>query len=323
MKRVLSTIFLFVVLLQCNGVLLAQPRQLGDSEIVPQAKLDPPIVKPEKKVDWGRIGITAGTLGIAMFSLHEYQMHSWWNGQRQGFHVQDDPGYKANFDKFGHTFGAYYTSHFYREAYNWSGMDSTTALALAAFSGFLWEFYVEIEDGFARDWGFSPGDARADLMGASFFYLRNQVPFLRNFEYKWSYWPSNQLLNNNPDIPGQTLNITDDYGGQEYWISAKMHNLLPDSWQGYWPKWLNLAVGFSGWNLDARDAKGNEDYGPRRKAYWLALDYDVTAIWPESEYEILNFIRRGLDYWHLPAPAVRIYPEPRFYILFPLRMSIG
>jgi hypothetical protein len=275
------------------------------------------------QVDWTKFGIASGSLILAIGALHVYQLNAWWANQRTTFHVIDDVDYKANFDKAGHTFGAYYSSHFFGEAFNWSGFDSAQSDALAATCGLLWELYVEIEDGYARDWGFSRGDAISDFSGAGFYLLRNRIPYLRNLEYKWTYFPSQQLLENKPDIPGQSLNFIEDYGGQSYWLSMNIHGMLPEAAKPYWPEWLNLAVGVAGWNLDARTPDGYNDFSKRKKAWLIALDYDIGRLIPESDIGIINFIRRGLDYWHFPAPAYRIYPEPRFYILFPFRMSIG
>jgi len=281
----------------------------------------PPVRK--QQIDWGRFWISNGILVAAIGLLHVYQLNAWWANQRVGFHVIDDVDYKANFDKFGHTFGAYYSSHFFDEAFSWSGFDSAQSQTLGATCGALWELYVEIEDGFARDWGFSRGDALSDFIGAGFFLLRNRTPYLRNLEYKWTYFPSQQFLHGAPDIPGQTLNAIEDYGGQSYWLSFNIDGMLPESARGIWPKWLNLALGVGGWNLDARTPQGYNDFAPRRKAYYISLDYDIGRLIPESSIGIINFIRRGLDYWHLPAPAFRISPDPRFFILFPLQMSIG
>jgi hypothetical protein len=125
------------------------------------------------------------------------------------------------------------------------------------------------------------------------------------------------MLEQRPDIPGQSLTFIEDYGGQSYWLSLNVSGILPAAAKPYWPSWLNIALGVSGYNLDAPDFKD------RKKAWVLSLDYDMAKIIPESDYEILNFIRRGLDYWHFPAPAVRLTPEPKFFILFPLRMTIG
>ncbi len=284
----------------------------------------PTVFQARGQVDWTKFAISTGVLGVSFLGLHVLQNNAWWANQRGSFHVLDDPTYKDNFDKFGHTFGAYYTSHFFDEMYTWSGFDSAQSTLLGALSGAMYEFYVEIEDGFARDWGFSPGDAKADVLGATFFVLRNRIDFLRNFQYKWLYFPSSQILNGKADIQDQTLNPLDDYGGQTYWVTMDVNRMLPTSAKEYWPKWLNLALGFGGWNLDAPPVDGNPNpFVNRKKAYYLGFDFEIEKIIPESSIGILNFVRRALGYWHLPAPAYRISPDPRFFILFPLRMTIG
>jgi hypothetical protein len=276
---------------------------------------DSPILAPPPggAIDWNRFGISTGILGAAIGGIHLLQYNSWWKDQRGPFHIIEDHAYKANFDKLGHGFGAYYASHFFSEAYTWSGFDEESATLLGAASACLWEFYVEIEDGFARTWGFSPSDATADIAGAAFYVVRNRIPFMRNFQYKWTYFPSQDLLDHHPE----THNPIDDYGGQYYWGVANINGLLPKSWQGVIPDWLGLAFGVGGDNLEART------YEERKLAYYIGLDYDLAKIIPESNIGILNFLRRALEYWPFPAPAFRLKPDPRFFILFPLRLSIG
>ena len=266
-------------------------------------------------VNWTRIGIVGGGIATAFVALHIYQNNAWWASDRASFHVIEDPAYQADFDKFGHTFGAYYSSHFFNEAFLWSGLDSTGASLLGAFSGALYELYVEIEDGFAGKWGFSRGDAKSDILGATFYLLNQRVPFLQHFRYKWFYSPTNKLLKNQPDIPGQTVNFIEDYGGQTYYMSAHIYDMLPVNAQAYWPRWLNLAAGVSGYNIN------DPDYAQRRKAWYIALDYDLDKIIPETQSGFLNFLIRGLGYWHFPAPAWRFYPDKKFFWLFPLSFT--
>ncbi|MFI5264146.1 MAG: DUF2279 domain-containing protein, partial [Candidatus Kapaibacterium sp.] len=176
-------------------------------------------------IDWGKFAITTGVLAASITGLHILQYNSWWANQRGPFHVEDDPDYEHNYDKYGHTFAAYYTSHFFQEAFSWSGLDSSQSTILGGICGAMYEFYVEIEDGFAKDWGFSPGDAKGDIAGATFFILRNRIDFLRNFQYKWFYYPSGEK----PYTKDQTLNPLDDYGGQSYWLTVDVHRMLPIS----------------------------------------------------------------------------------------------
>ncbi len=285
--------------------------------------LPPPIIAShDTAISGSRVAASVAGIAGAITALHIYQYHAWWANQRTTFHVIEDPSYQADFDKAGHIFGAYYSSHFFDEAFRWTGMDSAQSTLFGALSGAIWEYYVEIEDGFARDWGFSRGDAKADLVGATFYLLRNRIPFLRNLNYKWSYVPSEKYLQNRPDIPGQTLNFIEDYGGQSYYLTADIHGMLPINLKSYWPSWLNLALGVGGYDIDTYIKTGNP-FILRKKAWYISLDYDIEKIFPESDIPVLNFLRRTFNYWHFPAPAYRFYPNPRFYILFPFQMSIG
>ena len=276
--------------------------------------------------DWTRIGITAGGLTSAITALHIYQLNAWWANQRGKFHVIEDAEYQANFDKAGHLFGACYSSYFFDEAYRWAGVDTAQSALLGALCGAVWEFYVEIEDGFAGDWGFSRGDAKSDITGAMFYLMNRRIPFLRNFEYKWSYWPSSKLLNNNPDIPGQTMNIIEDYTGQSYWLSMDLHSALKDlGIENPWPKWLRVALGASGAGLGPLDLHSptGDEFDLRHIQWMISLDYDLGELIPHTDIGFLDFLRRALNYWHMPAPAWEFSPEHHFYVLFPFSLKIG
>ncbi|MEI8133584.1 MAG: DUF2279 domain-containing protein [bacterium] len=275
-----------------------------------------------QEINWTKFGIASGLMAGSFVGLYFIEKSWWPDSDRTAFHIQDDPDYEKNYDKFGHGFGAYYTSHFFQEAFAWSGIDSSQSYLLGAVCGAMYEFYVEIEDGFGKSWGFSPGDAKADLIGASFFLLRNRVDFFRNFQYKWLYYPNADSLY---FASHSTYNPIDDYEGQSYWFTADIHRMLPESWKDYWPMWLNLAFGIGGIGLETFDTNSptGNPYDNRHKAYYLSLDFDMEKIIPESDIGIINFIRRGLSYWHLPAPAYRISPDPRFFVLFPFHMTIG
>jgi hypothetical protein len=315
MKRIFTLLTTFLWL----SVSYAQQR---DTTIPPFQK-EPPIVLTEDEgtvnVDPLRLAGSVAVVGGSIAAVHIIQYNSWWKDQRGDFHLYDDPDYKQNFDKFGHAFGGYYTSFFFDEAYSWAGFNKTQSVLLGAASSLLFEFYVEVEDGFARDWGFSQGDMKANMAGTAFYVVRNTIPFMKNFNYKWTYIPSGQ----DPDIPNQDVNPIDDYQGQSYWITANIDGLLPRSMKGVVPDWLNLAFGVGGYSLDADTVPGDDPFKERKIAYFVGLDYDMEKIIPESNIGILNFLRRALNYWHFPAPAYRITPEPRFFILFPFKMSIG
>jgi hypothetical protein len=204
-------------------------------------------------LNWARVGGSVGGLTATIVAIHIYQNNAWWANEREGFHVIDDADYQADYDKCGHMFGAEYSSFVFDQAYRWAGMDTLQANVFGALSGALWEYYVEIEDGFASGWGFSRGDAKSDITGATFYLLTQRVPYLDDLRYKWFYTPTNKLLKDQPDIAGQSVNVIEDYGGQTYYLRADVHSMLPDNMKSYWPSWLNLAVAVSGYDSNTAD----------------------------------------------------------------------
>lgn len=273
------------------------------------------------EVNWARVAIATGGLAAGITGLHIYQSNAWWSNNRAPFHVIEDDQYQAEFDKVGHFFGGYYSSYFFDEAYRWAGLDTAQSAVLGAFSGALWEFYIESEDGFAHDWGFSRGDAKSDILGASFYLLNNRIPFLRDFRVKWFYTPTTKVTEGKTDIPGHKPTIIEDYGGQTYYLRADVHHMLPDNMKSYWPSWLNLAFAVSGYNINAHYPDGSDNFADRKKAYYISLDYDMDKLIPESSIGILNFVRRALGYWHFPAPALRLSPNPKFFLIFPVSIT--
>ncbi|HYM20122.1 MAG TPA: hypothetical protein VEW28_03855, partial [Candidatus Kapabacteria bacterium] len=123
----------------------------------------------------------------------------------------------------------------------------------------------------------------------------------------------------------QTFNPIDDYGGQSYWLTLDVHRALPQDAKKYWPEWLNLAAGWGAYvtSDQVTSANLNGTAIVPQMEFLVGLDFDIERIIPESDIGIINFLRRALSYWHLPAPAYRLHPDPRFFVLFPLKMTIG
>jgi hypothetical protein len=104
--------------------------------------------------------------------------------------------------------------------------------------------------------------------------------------------------------------IVDDYDRQNVWLSVKVHNLLPEEAQEYWPRWLQLAVG-----VGVKDVEltGYDAY----RTLYLSLDYDLVALMPDLG-PFGNWLVQGINNFHLPAPALQIYPDVKFALLFPI-----
>jgi hypothetical protein len=76
-----------------------------------------------------------------------------------------------------------------------------------------------------------------------------------------------------------------------------MHNLLPEPAKQYWPKFLNLAVGFGAINASVGSTE------PMKRKYVISLDYNLTELPLNGDtWETVKYI---FDLLHFPAPGVR------------------
>jgi hypothetical protein len=279
------------------------------------------------------LAITSAVYAGGFLALHIYESNAWWSSDRGPFHFEEDWPENLQNDKFGHFFGAYYMSYFSREALLECGLSDEASHDYGALMGGLYQFYVEINDGFSRSWGFSPTDASADLAGAAFFFAQYHIPVLQNFHEKWSYWPS-QFLGSG-SIPGQKRTIIDDYNGQSFWWSVDVWNLLPESAQQWWPKWLQVALGYTarkwepylgntpaGQASQVVDSRQYTDVADTREIY-ISLDYNLINLLPKTNLPFINWLIQTADNIHFPAPAIRLTPKFQAFIAFPFQLQIG
>ena len=100
--------------------------------------------------------LTIVTLG-AVIGLHNMQKHAWWSGERGQFHIQNDWAYAMSMDKIGHFMEGGLIEKTMKGAFIWSGMEDRTAMWFGALFSIGYMTDIEIEDGFAKAWGYSPG----------------------------------------------------------------------------------------------------------------------------------------------------------------------
>ncbi|MFH1197662.1 MAG: DUF2279 domain-containing protein [bacterium] len=241
----------------------------------------------------GAIALGAGTI------VHFYQANAWWKDQRTAFHFQNDWDYALWVDKIGHFYGAHILSHFFAVGMEASNFDPGDAALYSSIAAFAFQLYVEIEDGFGAQWGFSPGDATGDFLGAAYSFSQYQFPVLKNFNLKASYYPSEEYRNGQHN-DGNTF---DDYEGQKFWISFKMKELLPKSIAKYWPAILQLAAGYGVKNLDGS--------GGGTKEFYIAFDLDLEEIPLYGKF--WQFWKSTLNYFHMPMPGIRISPNTAIF----------
>ncbi len=260
-------------------------------------------VTDTSNIDPVRFTIVTGTVAASIAAIHIYQTNGWWQGNRAPFHFQEDLTYGRSVDKLGHFYSGNVISFILRRSYHWAGFSDEAALYWGSAGSLLFQTYVELEDGFST-WGFDRVDFASDVAGAAWPIAQYHVPFLRNFDFKFSYHPSPELDNpGGSGFKGQKHIIFDDYEGQTIWLSMKMHNLLPKGIDSYWPKFLNLAVGYG-----ARDVVSSKPYS----VFFLALDLDMTKVIPDNT-PFLKLLGEALNFIKVPMPAVQISPRAVWY----------
>lgn len=260
-------------------------------------------------INWTRASIVGGALTATVVGLNIYQRNAWWSGQRQPFHVVEDDIYARNVDKAGHLFGGAFGSFVGTKSLQWSGIAEEPSVVCGSLMGILFELYVEFEDGFAKDWGFSPGDAKADVLGGLFPIAQYYIPPLQHFQLQFQYFPSKEMRNG--EHPGGIF--IDDYDGQTMWMAVHVAEFMPNTWKKYWPEWLGIAFGVSLRNQKLANDKNDPRYMERN--FLLGFDFDWTKILPGNSW-LMRTLKQALNFLHFPTPAIRFAPNYIAYGLY-------
>lgn len=262
--------------------------------------------KSEAGINTTRLALVSGTLLTSMAVIHIYQQNGWWKDNRAPFHFREDLVYGMWVDKIGHFYGGALLGFVMTKSLEWSNVPEETSTWIGAGGALLFQSYVEIEDGFSK-WGFDRVDWAFDIAGASFPLARYYIPFIKNFDLKLSYHPSD-LLGDSGGIgfKGQKHLMIDDYEGQTLWLSVKLNNLLPNSIERYWPDFLGLSVGYG-----ARDVATSNPYS----VYFLAPDLDMTKIIPANT-QLLKTLGEALNFIHFPMPAIQFGRKTVWYGIY-------
>lgn len=243
---------------------------------------------------------TYGTIAWSAAALWvEYDW--WWHPDplypQHTFRMQSD-GYFNNYsygvDKLGHFYSSYLIFSATYDVMRWADIDENTALWVAVSLPAVHAVGIEIGDGYTK-WAFNMSDLYFNAAGIGYGVLQVKYPYLRNFSYKWSYYPSSNGGKKDPD-----WGPASDYSGHIYWLSVDMHNVLPESIGQYWPKYVNLAVGLGAKNVSFADT------GIKRHKIAIGLDWNTNAILPDGDtFQVFKNLINTLKF---PAPAVRIVP---------------
>jgi hypothetical protein len=225
-----------------------------------------------------------GMVGLLSAGILADSYFTWWKDVAKPFSFYTEGWFSDAYkgiDKLGHFYGSHATFKLTREFLLYSGSSPEAALWWSAGIAAFHSLEIEIGDGFSP-WGFCYEDLVMGWLGIAYGMLQAEVPYFRNFSFKFSYW-SNAIKS--------PANFTNDYDAMTVWLAFDVHNLLPSSMSDYWPKFLRLAVGYG------------LGYGETRRELAIGFDINLDAITPCSDEMLLG--QRVLNTLRLPLPTVK------------------
>lgn len=279
MKRAVTVFLLVFLVLPVHAGAGAGPADSA-STVTPAAGI-------RKTVATGMVGaILAGSLVSSYYD--------WWQGANRPFHFTDDglfSNYSLGIDKVGHAYTSYFYFHTFRNVMRWGGYEEGTARWWAAGTAAFFALSVEVGDGFS-DFGFSAGDLAFNAAGLGYGIAQTYVPFLNNFNLKWSFIPQ--------DGYRWPPRFTEHYDAHIYWLTVNVHGLLPESFRSAWPACIQLAFGY-----------GVDEHQTRREGF-IGLDLNLRVF--RTEQPELRFVIDEADLLHVPMPGVKFTEgkEPRY-----------
>ena len=277
-----------------------------DSLFVPDSTVHPS--DTGEGVNTARLYIVGGVMAAGMVGIHLYQESGWWKYNRTPFHFREDLTYGRSVDKIGHFYGTGLWAFSLRKILGWANVPDRSALLLGSAGAFLFQTFVEVEDGFSA-WGFARVDFLSDLGGALWPIAQYHSDALSRIDIKMSYKPTSLL--NKPSgggFAGQKHLVMDDYEGQTFWLALSPDDLLPHAAASVWPDFLDVAVGYG-----VRDVSSIA--GEPYSVVFIGLDYDMKKIIPQTS-SFLVTLSDVLNFIHFPAPALRIHPTTVAYGLY-------
>ncbi len=254
----------------------------------------------------------ASVAGLTLIGLNQL----WYaDFERSKFHTVNDNREWLQMDKVGHVFSSYQMGRFGAELFNWSGVSEKDQLIYGATLGFGFLTAVEVLDGYSEEWGFSWGDILANASGTGLYVGQELLWNEQRIALKFSFHKT-KYANLNPEKLGKrTLEqMLKDYNGQTYWLSFNLHSFFKES---KIPKWLNVAIGYSGEgmvsaskDIDNQVLTSNSRY----RQYYLSFDVNLNNIKTNSRF--LNSFFSVFNMIKIPFPALEFNKNRAVFHLF-------
>lgn len=252
--------------------------------------------------------IVFSTQGVLVVGSLVYLQQTWYSEFQSGeFHTIDDSGQWLQMDKLGHVATVNILSNLNYKAYRWAGYNNTQASWMGF--GLSWGYLaaVEVMDGFSEGWGFSWSDIGANTLGAALFLAQQLTWEDQRILMKFSYH-NTSYAQLRPEVLGSTQaeRILKDYNGQTYWLSVNPQAFSKN--RKIFPKWLNLALGYSVDGLLGGTSNVGDDfdysYYERKRQFFFSFDVDLSRI--ETRSKFLNTVFDLLNIIKIPAPTLEV-----------------
>jgi len=265
------------------------------------------------KVNPYKLALVLSSGASVLGGSYIYVQNSWWSDQSTAFHFDDgtDLRYAKNIDKGGHFFGGLLVSDLFHSNLQWAGISEKKAYWYGAGMGSFIQLAIEMKDAYAPYWGFSLWDFGVGSIGALVPVGERYWKPMEYIDFKFSYYKrSNHYWDlgtaQKPWAPPHPHAYQDDYVNQTYWLTV------------YPLKDHNIDVGISlGFGLD--DTQYLNEYNTKvggNNEIYLALDYDLKRVLKKWDSPTAIKIKHWLNYFKIPAPAIRISPSVEYYPIF-------
>ncbi len=270
----------------------------------------------DNSVHPAKLRIVAATAAVAYTTSMGGLYFAWYRNHPQSrFHFYDDFTDWLQMDKGGHMVSSYYIGHMGYEALRWAGMEEKKAVWYGGLSGSVFLATIEIFDGFSAGWGASLSDVAANTLGSAAFISQQLAWGEQRMMLKFSYSPS-KFAAYRPDLLGANHfeRVIKDYNGISYWLSVNPNSF---GWEGF-PRWLNIAAGYSATGMTGGSANVSGDYKgifipefERKRQFLLSLDIDLSRI--ETRSENLGLLLKSLGFLKIPFPTIELNSNKKLF----------
>jgi hypothetical protein len=260
-----------------------------------------------------RLWAVGGTSFLTLGSTYAYLERTWWNGRGVPFHFDKgrDLTYASGLDKIAHLAGGIFVSEAYYNAFRWAGVAQKKAEWLSLGSAAFVELGIELKDAYSPTYGFSWRDVAAGTVGGFWPMAQHRSGFLRDSQWKVSYWQQTAKYFDERGIPRQRFSI-DDYLNQAYWFSFSPERFGGQHWRQIWPDWLQLSVGLG---LEAESWSIRHDGLGGRHEWYFAPDINlIKLLKPRST--VARLLLGIVKYIKIPAPTLQIGPKVHWHWLY-------